>query len=159
MPTMSASLVTGLTLIAILLVQAADATACTRRPKYERSPDDPPTLYHGPGTYGELDRTVTLDCLSYVGSVERDGREHVLIQDERGKIHTLTIGSAMGWNRSLIIKIDADYIYLKQLVNLIEPPYADGRDLTNSTEEEIEKYNEHRFKEMTIKFPKRPKQR
>ena len=146
-------------LVALLAIQATDTSACTRRPKYERSPNDPPTLYHGPGTYGELDRTVTLDCLSYVGSVEKDGREHVLIQDERGKIHKLTIGSAMGWNRSFIIRIDSDFIYLKQLVNLIEPPYTNGRDLTNATEEEIEKYNEHRYKEMTIKFPKRPKQR
>ena len=146
-------------LVALLATQATDTSACTRRPKYEHSPDDPPTLYHGPGTYGELDRTVTLDCLSYVGSVEKDGREHVLIQDERGKIHKLTIGSAMGWNRSFIIRIDSDFIYLKQLVNLIEPPYTNGRDLTNATEEEIEKYNEHRYKEMTIKFPKRPKQR
>jgi len=153
----SAFRVAALVFAAALTIQATNASACTRRPKHEHSPEDSTTLYHGPGTYGELDRTVTLDCLRYVGSVERDGREHVLIQDERGKIHTLKIGSAMGWNRSFIIKIDSDFIYLKQLVNLNEPPYTVGRDLTNATKEEIEKYNEPRYKEMTVKFPKQPK--
>jgi len=146
-------------LVALLAIQATDASACTRRPNYERSPDDPPTLYHGPGTYGELDRTVTLDCLSYVGSVEKDGREHLLIQDERGKVHVLTVGDWMGWSRSVIIKIDADFIYLRQLPNMIEAPYTDGRDLSNATAEEINRYYEHIGKEVIVKFPKRPKHR
>lgn len=149
--------VAALGLAAVLTIQITNASACTRRPEVKYDPLYFP--YHPPGSYGELDRTVTLDCLHYVGSIQRNGREHVLIQDERGKVHLLTVGSSMGWNRSMIIKIDADYIYLRQLVNQIEAPYTDGRDLTNASAEQIEKYNEHRYKEMTIKFPKRPKQR
>ena len=43
---------------------------------------DGPLAMHGPGSYGAVDRTLTLDCLSYIGSIENDGGKHVLIQDD-----------------------------------------------------------------------------
>jgi len=150
-------MIVGIGIVAMLSIATTSADACTRRPEVTRDPGDPPSFpYHPPGTYGELDRTVTLDCLSYVGSVERGGREHVLIKDERGKVHVLTVGGWMGWSRSIIVKIDAEYIYLRQLVNMIEAPYADGRDLSNATAEEVARHYEHVGREKTIKFPKYP---
>jgi hypothetical protein len=147
-------------LVAVISIQSADVGACVRREKFKRFPGDPSSfLYHGPVTYGELDRTVTLDCLSYVGSIEKNGKEHVLIEDETGKVHVLTVGDTMGWYRSFIIKIDTDFIYLKQLVNLVESDYLVEFDSDAASEAEIEKYNEHIFREMTVKFPKRPKHR
>ena len=59
---------------------------------------------------------MTLDCLRYVGSVERKGKEQVLIRDERGRIYELKLGSFMGENTGRIVKIDADTIYVEQLV-------------------------------------------
>jgi hypothetical protein len=149
----------AMSLLAILSIQAVDAKACTRREKFKRSFSDPIGLYHGPGTYGKLDRTVTLNCLSYVGSIERDGEEHVLIQDEKGEVHVLTVGSWMGWYRSVIVKIDADYIHLRQLVNFVPISAQLRPDPETASEEEIKRYNEHTFKEVTVKFPKRPRER
>jgi Tfp pilus assembly protein PilP len=65
----------------------------------------------GPGSFGPLHATVTLDCLTYVGSVSRDGREWVLIRDERGVVHRLTLGGYMG--PGVITRIDAEFIYLE----------------------------------------------
>ena len=60
---------------------------------------------------------MTLDCLKYVGSVISKGAEHVLIKDEKGKVHELKLGSYMGENSGLISKIDRDAIYLDQVVS------------------------------------------
>ena len=57
---------------------------------------------------------MTLDCLQYVGSINRNGIEHVLIRDEKGQIYRLKIGDAMGENSGRIAKIDDRYIYVEQ---------------------------------------------
>jgi len=89
------------------------AAECVR---YKPPPEGTPPDFDGPGSWGELQDTVTLDCLRYVGSVERNGNEHVLIRDERGKIHELQPGSFMGENTGRIVKIDPDTIYVEQIV-------------------------------------------
>ncbi len=68
----------------------------------------------GPGSWGELQDTVTLDCLKYVGSIMRQGEETVLIRDERGRVHQLRVGSYMGENTGSIVKIDATARYISQ---------------------------------------------
>ena len=40
----------------------------------------------------------------------------MLIRDERGRIYELKLGSFMGENTGRIVKIDADTIYVEQLV-------------------------------------------
>jgi Tfp pilus assembly protein PilP len=70
----------------------------------------------GPGSFGELQDTVTLDCLKYVGSSIKQGVEYVQIQDELGKIHQLKVGSHMGEKTGMIVKIDSEAIYLRQMV-------------------------------------------
>lgn len=72
--------------------------------------------FDGPGSFGELHETVTLDCLAYAGSISRDGIEHVLIRDETGRIHVLKPGSYMGENSGVIARIDADVIHIRQLL-------------------------------------------
>lgn len=66
------------------------AAECVR---YVPPPEGMPADFDGAGSWGELQDTVTLDCLRYVGSFEREGIEHVRIQDERGKIHESQLGS------------------------------------------------------------------
>ncbi len=55
-------------------------------------------------------------CLSYVGSLEKNGVEHVLIKDETGTVHQLQLGSYMGENNGVIMKIDSTAIQIKQLI-------------------------------------------
>lgn len=72
--------------------------------------------FDGPGSFGALHGTVTLDCLRYVGSLERNGVEQVLIRDETGVIHRLKVGDYMGENAGVIRSIDADHIHIEQVV-------------------------------------------
>lgn len=59
---------------------------------------------------------MTLDCLKYVGLIYKNGKEYVLIKDERGKVYRLTVGSYMGENSGVITKINHDAIYIRQLI-------------------------------------------
>lgn len=72
--------------------------------------------FDGPGSFGELHNTVTLDCLKYVGSIHKEEAEHVLIKDEQGKVHTLRLGSYIGENSGVIAKIEHDVITIEQTV-------------------------------------------
>jgi hypothetical protein len=104
--------------LALLLMCAFSATVhaeCVRWKPTPRPPNAPPE-FDGPGSFGKLQDTVTLDCLKYVGSIQKNGAEHVLIKDETGIVHTLQLGSYMGENSGVIVRIDRDAIYLKQLV-------------------------------------------
>jgi Tfp pilus assembly protein PilP len=73
--------------------------------------------FDGPGSFGELQDTVTLDCLSYVGSIQKDSHELVLIRDERGVVHRLRVGDYMGENTGVIARIDRDAIYIEQRIS------------------------------------------
>ena len=102
-----------LTICVGLLFASVASADCVR---YQRPPPGAPIDLDGPGSWGELQDTVTLDCLKYVGSIMRQGREIVLIRDERGKVHQLQVGDFMGENTGRIVKIDATSIYLIQIV-------------------------------------------
>ena len=102
-----------LTICAALLFASVASAECVR---YQRPLPGAPIDPDGPGSWGELQDTVTLDCLKYVGSTMRQGKEIVLIRDERGKVYELRVGDFMGENTGRIVKIDATTIYLLQLV-------------------------------------------
>jgi Tfp pilus assembly protein PilP len=121
-----------LALTALCFLFASAAAECVRWKPPQRSPNVAPDL-DGPGSFGELQNTVTLDCLKYVGSIEKNGMEHVLIKDERGKVHVLRRGSYMGENHGVISKIDSDGIYINQLIE------RNGQ-----------------WEEVIVRFPKRP---
>ncbi len=72
--------------------------------------------FDGPGSFGELQDTVTLDCLTYVGSIQKGEKEYVLIKDERGVVHQLTVGDYMGENTGMIMKFSHDVIYIEQTI-------------------------------------------
>ncbi len=101
--------------LACVLSSAAQAE-CVRWKPAPRPANAAPE-FDGPGSFGPLQDTVTLDCLTYVGSIQKDGVEHVLIRDERGTVHTLRRGSYMGENSGVIERIDADAIYIRQLLS------------------------------------------
>ena len=103
--------------IAIWLLPQWAPAECVRWKPEPRPGNVAPDL-DGPGSFGELQDTVTLDCLKYVGSIQAEkGNEFVFIQDERGKIYRLHRGSYMGENTGIIKKIDAGAIYISQLVS------------------------------------------
>lgn len=105
-----------LAVFAVLIVFPAIANAECVRWTPPKKPSNAAPEFDGPGSFGTLHNTVTLDCLSYVGSLEKNGVEHVLIRDETGTIHQLRPGSYMGENSGVIMKIDATTIHIKQLV-------------------------------------------
>jgi hypothetical protein len=103
----------ALFLVVMCALPPSVSAECVR---YEPLPEGKPLGFDGPGSWGELQDTVTLDCLSYVGSIERNGEEYVLIEDEQGKVHELRNGDYMGENTGFIVEIGADVIYVLQLV-------------------------------------------
>lgn len=91
-------------------VLTLDAKAeCTR---FKREPA--PAAFDGPGSWGPLHNTLTLDCLTYAGSILRDGIEYVLIRDEKETLYRLKVGDFMGDKSGHIIKIDESFIYIEQ---------------------------------------------
>ena len=101
-----------LVLILVCLFASSANAACVR---YQPPANAAPGV-DGPGSFGELQDTVTLDCLKYVGSISKSGKEYVLIKDERGEVHRLTVGSYMGENTGIITKMDDEAIYIKQMI-------------------------------------------
>ncbi len=81
-----------------------------------------PSGFDGPGSWGPLHNTLTLDCLTYVGSMVRDHSEYVLIRDEKGAIYRLRVGDFMGEKSGHITKIDESYIYIEQYEGPRTPP-------------------------------------
>ena len=102
--------------IVFIAICAYSCTVAAKCVRYKPPREGTPPVFDGPGSWGPLQDTVTLDCLRYVGSVERKGKEQVLIRDERGRIYELKLGSFMGENTGRIVKIDAGTIYVEQLV-------------------------------------------
>ena len=97
--------------LACALPSAATA-ACIRTGPSAKAPPE----LDGPGSFGPLHGTVTLDCLKYVGSIEMGGVEQVLIRDEQGTIHRLKVGDPMGENSGVISRIDETTITITQRV-------------------------------------------
>jgi hypothetical protein len=89
---------------------ALDASAECTRFKKERTPAG----FDGPGSWGPLHNTLTLDCLTYAGSIERDRIEYVLIRDEKGTVYRLRVGDFIGDKSGHITKIDESFIYIEQ---------------------------------------------
>jgi type IV pilus assembly protein PilP len=118
-------------LLAACLVSLPAAAACKRINPSASQGKQPPQL-DGPGSFGPLHGTVTLDCLKYVGSIEKDGVEHVMIRDEQGTVHRLKVGDYMGENGGVISRIDDSTIYINQRVK------RDGK-----------------WKEVVVRFPKK----
>lgn len=91
------------------------AAQCVRWKPTPRAPNVAPE-FDGPGSFGALHETVTLDCLRYAGSIHKDGVEVVLIRDETGVVHQLKLGSYMGEHNGIITRIERDTLYITQLV-------------------------------------------
>ncbi len=101
--------------VCLLAVTFSAAAKCERTPRIPTPPGTAPDM-DGPGSFGPLQDTLTRDCLTYVSSVWKDGKEQVQIRDEKGKIYLLKVGSFMGENSTIITAIDRDTIFLKQVV-------------------------------------------
>jgi hypothetical protein len=97
-------------------VPATAAAECKRIGNEPPAPGKAPEL-DGPGSFGPLHDTVTLDCLTYVGSIQMGGVEQVLIRDERGTVHHLKVGDPMGENDGVISRIDETTITITQRVS------------------------------------------
>lgn len=103
-------------LLSFFLMLASPPMVAAECVRYQPPPPGTPPELDGPGSFGELQDTVTLACLKYVGSSIKRGVEYVKIQDDLGKVHELKVGDYMGENTGLIVKIDRDAIHLRQMV-------------------------------------------
>ena len=105
-------------ILIVACVLASEAEAECTRFKLDRAPSG----FDGPGSWGPLNNTVTLDCLKYAGSITRDQVEYVLIRDERGTVYGLKVGDFMGEKSGYISKVDESFIYIEQYEGSQKPP-------------------------------------
>lgn len=122
----------ALLLVLAFALPATAAAECKRIENVPPAPGKAPDL-DGPGSFGPLHDTVTLDCLTYVGSIESRGVEQVLIRDERGTVHRLKVGDPMGENDGVISRIDETAITITQRI-----PRGKGK-----------------WKEVVVRFPRK----
>ena len=113
----------SLGMAAMVAVTFSAHAECVRFTLPPQAPGEGPAL-DGPGSFGPWQDTVTLDCLRYVGSVNRGGEEHVLIEDERGAVHELGVGHPIGRNFGHISRMDEDFIYIDQFCE-VDPVIPD----------------------------------
>lgn len=59
-------------------------------------PTDVVGIDGGPGAYGPLDATMTLDCLELIKVEQEHGRYYGIVRDDRGVEHWVRIGSHIG---------------------------------------------------------------
>ena len=129
-------LATSLPALLLVLAFAVPATAAAECKRIGTEPPAPGKApdFDGPGSFGPLHGTVTLDCLAYVGSIQMRGVEQVLIRDEQGTVHRLKVGDPMGENGGVISRIDETTIYVTQRI-----PRGKGK-----------------WKDVVVRFPKKP---
>lgn len=95
----------------------------------KRSPFDPPVQTQqvigtrNPDLKPDLTRekefleSFNLDALSMVGSLEQRGTQWVLIRDNAGGIHRVTIGNYLGKNHGRIVSVSAAQVDLVEIVS------------------------------------------
>jgi len=98
-----------------LLVIATDASAQCMRvvPKDPKSPPD----VDGPGAFGPLQGTLTLDCLRFEGVIYHGKQPIALVRDERGRTYRIKVGDAVGEHGGIVRAISPKRIRLLQLVS------------------------------------------
>jgi Tfp pilus assembly protein PilP len=81
----------------------ASWAVCERVPLPPKSASEA-IMLDPPGSFGPFDRTVTLDCLSYVGyKKDKKGEPVATIKDETGKIYDAKRLEPMGMDRGAYI--------------------------------------------------------
>lgn len=102
----------GLLLCALVF---ASTTAATCMRVVPEKPGTPP-YFDGPGSFGPLNNTVSLDCLSFE-SVEHDSKGPIaLLKDENGLVFRVGIGDYVGENSGYVAEISPARIKIIQLV-------------------------------------------
>ena len=70
----------------------------------------------GPGSWGPLHDTLTLDCLRYVEMQKEDDQLIALIEDDRGNVHQVRVGDFMGENTGRVVRIEKNAVHLVQII-------------------------------------------
>ena len=65
----------------------------------------------GAGTYGPLDGTMRVDCLSMISTYQLDGIRFAILVDDRGESYYVAEGDYIGHPHGSIKKITPDTIY------------------------------------------------
>lgn len=82
-------------------------------------PDKPgtPPYFDGPGSFGPLNNTVSLDCLSFE-TIEEDAKGPIaVLKDENGVAFRVKVGDYVGENSGYVAEISPARITIIQLVH------------------------------------------
>ena len=70
----------------------------------------------GPGSFGPLHETLSLDCLTFNGVMEHDGKVVAILRDEKGVSYRVKSGDYVGENAGRISQISSKRITIVQFV-------------------------------------------
>jgi hypothetical protein len=104
-----------------LPAEPADATRAYRGNCMRLVPQSGPPGPDGPGSWGELQDTLTLSCLTYVDVVGEGENAMATLVDERGARYQVRLGTYVGENTGKVSRITPDRIEIIQIV-----PDSDG---------------------------------
>jgi Tfp pilus assembly protein PilP len=110
----------------LTILSATAEAACERTHMPPEDPNVRPDL-DGPGSFGALDSTVTLDCLAYVGYELEKGKPVAIVEDETGMKHRVTVGTRMGENFGVVKEITAESIRIRQIVQDSQGEYVEAK--------------------------------
>lgn len=81
-------------------------------------PDKPgtPPYFDGPGSFGPLNNTVSLDCLTFAGIADGTKGPVAVLKDENGVAYRIKIGDYVGENSGYVAEISPSRIMIIQLV-------------------------------------------
>ena len=103
-----------LLLFLVLFVAAPASASCMRWSKPPPSAERPDV--DGPGSFGPLHETVSLDCLQYVGYAAIGDVVRAELRDENGDRYLVQQGMMVGENAGRIVEITEARITIEQLV-------------------------------------------
>jgi Tfp pilus assembly protein PilP len=99
-----------------LPAEPADAKRAYRGNCMRLVPQTGPPGPDGPGSWGELQDTLTLSCLTYVDVEGLGENATATLVDERGARYQVRIGTDVGENTGKITRITPDRIEINQIV-------------------------------------------
>ena len=107
MPTISCCL------LALLVIASGASAQCMRLvPKDPKSPAE----MDGPGAFGPLHDTLTLDCLRFAGAIQHGKEWTAILTDEKGRSYRVVPGDRVGEHDGRIFEVTAEQVTIVQLV-------------------------------------------
>ncbi|WP_414432731.1 pilus assembly protein PilP [Alcanivorax sp. IL2] len=103
--------------LCLLSATPAATAACMRLDPFPAADASTAPDTDGPGAFGALHDTLTLECLRYVDLIQKkEGSPVAQVQDNHDRLFSISVGDFVGENAGRVIAIEPERIVVRQLV-------------------------------------------